>query len=472
MNYRPLVILFAIALIARLLVFSFLISHFNVDPGLFWADSSQYTNLGKNLADNGVFSMSDHAPYTPDTLRTPLYPLVIAFFYTLFGNLWATSLFQAFLNSLVPVLVALLTLKIYPSKRVAFLAGLFIALEPHFIIYGLSLSTEGIFIFLFTLTMFLFAKYLHNPSYNLAALAALLTGMTALTRPVFLYFAVIALFFIGWGVWRESKKKAFVSGLLFLVVVGAFVLPWSYRNYTVSGAFSFSSIGWVNVYTRTAATIDAMVNKNDFWTSYLRFLGKLKDEGYITKLEEGELYDTKFNSLLKERSLEIIKAHPKEFVLLQLLSTQAILTQDNMLYFLTHTELVPVPVRPPIPLSLSITQKGPVRAIYDLVPYLKGSYVIALVTRPVWILFFFFALVGAWFLIKTRRGPERKIVLLLVAIICYFVVMTLPVASSIDARYRVGFESVYFIFVATGLVICLERLGLKRIITLFTLKSG
>ncbi len=441
-------------------MFSFLFFNFGVKNGLSWVDTKQYVQLAHNVLEQGTFSLSTSTPYLPDTLRTPGYPLFLAAVYAVSHDFWLASVIQAVLGAFVPVFAVLLAFAIFRRRDVALLSGYLTAFEPHLNFYSLGIGTEGLFIPILCGLVYVLFKHIQQPRLSLVLSATALLVVGAYIRPALLYFIPIALVvvLVPYYVNREFKKGV-IAGLCFLLLSLSCLGAWNYRNYVETGSFSFSSVGWVNAYTRTAITIDAMVSKTDFSTSYLAHLTELKDEGYLTELKEYELYNVKFNALLRERTLATIRAHPKEFVLLELLSLQAILTQDNMLWMLNHTGLVAEATRPPIPLSLTIVQQGPVQAIRDLLPYLKGSYIIPFILRPIWFLFILFAILGFGLVLKKGDREQRTLALFGATTIAYFIVVTLPVAASIDARYRVVFEPIYFSFVAAGLSLSYSRLS-------------
>ena len=188
---------------------------------------------------------------------------------------------------------------------------------------------------------------------------------------------------------------------------------------------------------------------------------KLKEEGNIAKALEYELFDAKFIPLLRERSLKILQAHPKETFLIQLNSVQTLFTQDDLLYILNHSQLLPDAVRPPIPLSLLLLQKGP-SAWRDMLPYLKGQYLIPYIMRPIWAVFWALSLAGVWVLIRSADS-RRYMIYFFILFIFLTVVLSLPVSATLNARYRVPFAPFYFIFVAAGIDFLIRRIFRRQV---------
>ena len=51
-----------------------------------WGDGVDYYQIAQNLYEQKGFSRHDSAPYFPDSIRTPAYPLYILAFLMLFGK--------------------------------------------------------------------------------------------------------------------------------------------------------------------------------------------------------------------------------------------------------------------------------------------------------------------------------------------------------------------------------------------------
>ncbi len=453
MKKNSLIWIFLLALLIRLITFWFLYSHYGVRPGLFWADSNEYTSIGRNLALGNGFSEQLEPPFINDGLRTPGYPLFIALFYKLFGNLWSISLAQACLNALVPVITFFLAQRISKNLKVAYWAAILVAIEPHLVLYSVSLSTEGIFVLIFLLTVLFFTRWLERQKLADLLLSGVLLSLGALTRPILAYCIPLFVGLLAFYAFKtKTRKKATLSVLIFSVISVSLLLPWMYRNYRLTGQVALSNIGWVNMYTRLAATLDAASTGQPLTTSYVRLITQLKIEGYIQNAHESELYNPKFIPLLKERSLKIILAHPVQLLALQPLSLHTLFTSDNLLYTLNTLQLLPRPVRPPIPPTMLLLQVGPLETAKRIFPYLHGVYLVPYVMRGIWYAVFIFALIGTYRVFHSGTATQKKMAGIYGLLIGSLALLTLPISASLDARYRVPFEPLYFIFVALGLI--------------------
>lgn len=446
---------FILALILRLAAFDFFILRSGPE-GLYIVDATHYLTLAKNIADGNGFSLSAAPPYAPDAYRVPGYPLYLAVFYKLFGTFWPANLMQVFLNAFVPLMILWLAWKVSGSRRAAYVAAFLTAVEPHLIYHQIGIATEGVFIFLLALFAIAVVRYLETPSPRRALEVGVILAISTITRPYFLYFFPAALLFLMIPLWREWKKAAAICAL-FIIPSVLIISPWMMRNERTFGAFTLSTSGWYNVYTRLGATVYAAATNQPFNPVFNNFLTQLKRDGVTVRGTDEELYDPRVAPELKKRALAIFKQYPLQTLLLQPLSIYTIFTHDNLLTMLNEVHLLPYPKRPPIPLSMALLQGNPLRALRDIVPYIRGVYLIPFVMRGIWSIFFFCAIYGAWALCRVKDGQRRIYAFFFVALILFFVLVTLPIGAAIDARMRMVFEPEYFIFVAAGL----SALGVK-----------
>ncbi len=466
MSKRTALYIFALAIVARAAMFGFMVGYLGGERGLFWTDSVQYTDLALNMAHGHGFSLEEAAPFVPDSLRTPAYPVFVAAHYRLFGNLWSTSFTQIFLGAGVAVFAYWLGWRLTGRKKVAILAGVMTAIEPHFLRYTLSLSTEGFFLPLFCLFFYVFTRYLEERKVKHLLIAAVSLGLAALTRPVAAGFLPVALVIMAYEPVRAhaNLKRLMQHAALLFVVVMALLTPWMYRNYKLSGQFTLSTIGWVNVYTRLAMSTEAAATGKGWADVYTSSLQGLVAEGVIQNPAEKELYQAKFIPLLRERSLAILRAHPKDLILLQPITLNALFSQDN-----TFTDLYrrgffsEGTTRPPFSPSMMLQQQGLVATVKALWPYMiSGPYLMVPLLRIMWYLILLAAFYGSWD--RFRRGDmsQKRLVVLCWAFIGFLAVTILPVATSVDARYRVSFEPMYFALAAAGVAAAITALRRQR----------
>ncbi len=220
MTKRPLLVLFALALSARLLL-----------PAVGYAglvsDSGTYVDAGRSLAAGLGFA---DAEGRPTAFRPPTYPFFVAFCLLLSGGrLAAVQVAQALLASLLPPLVFELVER-RAGRRRAWLAGLLLALDPVSVPFSALILTEALG------SVLLAAWYLgwlsvlranrlrdYAGSGLVAGILVYQTMITQLLQPI----ALVLRWLTGRGVWRGVALG-----------VCLFVLPmaaWTIRNRVVLG---------------------------------------------------------------------------------------------------------------------------------------------------------------------------------------------------------------------------------------------
>ena len=218
-------------------------------------DSPDYYNLTINLLDHGEFSRSEPPHLIPDNLRTPTYPIFVAFIFFLCGrNLVAIAIAQIIIASLTTVLVYLLGRELYQDKAGRLAAVLF-AIDLTALIYAHSLLTETLFVFLFTLSILLLAKYFQNLRTVWLVSSAITMGLAALCRPIALYFWLFATILFWLRFHLTVKFLRFY--VLFVGVFFLLITPWIVRNYYTFGVANFTSAQGVNLLLVNAAFLEA-----------------------------------------------------------------------------------------------------------------------------------------------------------------------------------------------------------------------
>ncbi len=150
-------------------------------------DAKDYNRLAIGLAETGGYI---DASGKPTSLRPPLYPLVVAGIYQVFGieNFLAVSAFQAALSLLTALLVYQLGASVY-SPRVGLWAAGAACLYPTLLAYNQLLLSEVLFTFFLTAGAVVSVCVLRTTDLRAAILLGLSLGLGALTRSVLWLFA-------------------------------------------------------------------------------------------------------------------------------------------------------------------------------------------------------------------------------------------------------------------------------------------
>ena len=226
----PFLLLVAVlALILRLAYLAFFVGPAYV-PEL---DAAEYHAIATSLANGHGFALANG---TPTAIRPPLFPLLLAGIYRLFGNEHHTA--GLALQALIGVGISLATYGVgrHFGLAEARLAALIAAGYPLLIFVGGSLLTEPLFILLVTLAMGAALALLERPTVAQAARCGLLLGLAGLARPNGL---LLAPFLTGWvllagqGAWRQRLVAVATAAVVALVVTA----PWVIRNFSVFHTF-------------------------------------------------------------------------------------------------------------------------------------------------------------------------------------------------------------------------------------------
>lgn len=415
------------------------------------ADHSQYQALAKSIIVNHAFSLSALAPFIPDGLRTPGYPLFLGIFFFLTGGFFLAAIIQAFLGAFIPVLVRKIGQTLGISSRAGMFAAIISIIDLNFLSNTASFQTESLFIPAFLFALLYSLQSLKEYSYKHFFVQGILFGALALIRPVFLYVGIG--FFISvaaLNLWRF--KKAVCIGILSIAAMVLATFPWALRNHQQFNSYDLASIGPVNMYTRLAVSVLAVRDGVPFGTSYKNALHNLALEGKIPDLnypkDESALYDIRYNKLFNEEAVRVIRENPKAFFKLQANSVFAILTHDNTLNVLQLMNIAPLDAYPNFSVSFLFLTTPFKDFISQVSSVIGGWYLIPFIGRAFWLLVVLFAGWGICMLfrINTIYSSEKQSFILVLYCIIAFILVTLPIALAIDARMRVPIEPFLLLF--------------------------
>jgi 4-amino-4-deoxy-L-arabinose transferase-like glycosyltransferase len=177
----------------------------------------------------------------PSAMMTPVFPMIVAFFFKLFGIHTLTSIlailsFNCLLSSLACIPVYLVARRSF-GPRVALWAGWGWAFSP----YGIYFSAEWawsthLLLFCFCWLLFLVQKIETSSRLTLWAGFGLLAGFAGLTEPAALTVIPFLLLFAMWRL-RHEGKRWFVPGVVGALALAAALSPWIIRNAMVFHRF-------------------------------------------------------------------------------------------------------------------------------------------------------------------------------------------------------------------------------------------
>lgn len=212
-------------------------------------DAGQYVDYAYNLAHHNTFSKEASLTPTPDSFRSPGFPLLMAASFIIGGNnfeLW-TIFFQALLSSLLIPLTYLLARLFLPRWGV-FLTMLLVALSPHLITMTSYLLSETLFSFTILAAFTCYVYACKQEILLLFILAGLLFGFSYLTNEASLFVPPILALVTYISLQNETSITADFQRLKRLMIVGVLVFlifptGWLLRNTLNVPASSPNSTG-------------------------------------------------------------------------------------------------------------------------------------------------------------------------------------------------------------------------------------
>ncbi|MEE2679455.1 MAG: glycosyltransferase family 39 protein [Myxococcota bacterium] len=278
-------------------------------------DEIDYWRLAEALARGEGFASN---------FRPPLHPAFMAVFIGMGGDAVAVRLAQAVLGALSVVLVGLVAERV-GGLRAARAAAWFVALDPVLVGFSHLLWSETLYIALLLLGLFLLLRGAGSWKGWDWAGAGLALGLASLARPQLLTFLP---WLLPWA-WLQARRAGVVPrrllvsfGLLTLATC-CVVLPWSLRNFQVSGDwFLVDTNGPYNLLVSTEPGAHR-VDKDDRWSPRWAAIGNLH---YMVASERAP---GRVQRLALERAVQRIRANPARYLEKSLWEAGHLFTLDN-----------------------------------------------------------------------------------------------------------------------------------------------
>ncbi len=185
------------------------------------ADTPGYLDVVRQLQRYG-------SPVHP--FRLPIYPLflIIVFFFSGQGNVWAVNCVQGVLFVVTTLECYLLTVLIVRRGWLAFLVSLLFGTNLLLLSYYKPMMTEGFACWLLTSIVLCSALYLSKHAVRYFWLAFVCTGLLLFTRPEWVFlpillFAYFLLFSKGQGRFRTFLRRGGIAVGLIYALIGAYI---------------------------------------------------------------------------------------------------------------------------------------------------------------------------------------------------------------------------------------------------------
>ncbi len=217
------------------------------------SDAADYVRIANDVAAGRGFLDTDG---DPTSFRAPLYPLMLAGLFRLFGeSITAIRLVQIGLDAATVATVFLIAERTLAERLGAWVAPLsafLVALNLGQISASQRVLSETLFTLLFVTAVGASAAWWRSDRPTLALQWAVVTGfvlgLATLTKGVMIAYPVV-LVAAAWARWRRPPTGSFALVLCFALTLA----PWTLRNYAVHGTF-------VPVSTQVGITLYASYN--------------------------------------------------------------------------------------------------------------------------------------------------------------------------------------------------------------------
>lgn len=213
--------------------FSFVAYPYLANPYHLVLDPDHHGNLGYGLWKYHTFSYFPE--HEPTVERGPLYPLFIALLLIVTRDWWpyCVQLGQCILFSLICLMV-FWTSKTLWDKRIAFLTAALCVVHPLMLWYTSRIWIETMATFLFTALVASILYFSLRPTLLRGVLVGCVLGLSALCKSTFLAYVFVVPVVL---LCLPPRKMRLRSALTVSIVALILVLPWSVRNWRLTGKF-------------------------------------------------------------------------------------------------------------------------------------------------------------------------------------------------------------------------------------------
>lgn len=185
----------------------------------------------------------------PNSFYQPVYPLVCAGMYLLFGdNFFFWRLVHVLLGTFLVYFIYDIGKRAFKDEKIATIAALYACFYPHFIFYSWILMSEVAMMVLLAAGFWAYFRLLKHSKWSWAFLIGFFFALFVLTRSFLIFFfPIMLLFVLIFGQSRYRWQFTVLAALAFCLTM----LPWWYRNYRLHDRFLLvSTRGGCNLWIR------------------------------------------------------------------------------------------------------------------------------------------------------------------------------------------------------------------------------
>ncbi|TKJ41514.1 hypothetical protein CEE37_02835 [candidate division LCP-89 bacterium B3_LCP] len=270
-NLKRLILIIAlIAVVLRLL--AIWIRSADIEQNAF-----EFGRIAENIIAGNGFSYDfwGRYPLALTSWMAPLYPYILAGYYTLFGhNLLGMAVIQAILGGVVCWVLGLIGVRI-SSGFVGVTAAAICAIYPESIFHPQKFVSEPWLLVFEVLFVLCGANYIWSGKSKYLILAGILSGLAVLCKESALLLPIALIVWV--GLKKGLKGKTMLKALIPLALTVVIIAPWTVRNYIVFDKFiPVRTNFWFNVWrgvnphaTGTPRGFDKLVIEKSMASEYL-----------------------------------------------------------------------------------------------------------------------------------------------------------------------------------------------------------
>jgi 4-amino-4-deoxy-L-arabinose transferase-like glycosyltransferase len=394
-------------------------------------DSAAFDSIANSIVHGRGFGRALVPPATgPTAYRGPLYPIVLAGWYAVFGHSWTAGRVQQALIGTALVAMTGVVASLLFTRRVGLVAMALASVYPTLILYGSSLQLEPLLV---TLSLGSLAAALEHRRRPRGAVwpvvAGLLLGLALLTREVGIVLVIPVL----WLVWRSPgarpRSRAALMAPAAVAVAAILVLvPWTIRNELRLHTFAPTS-------TSTGFTLSGTYNATSAADpTYPTVWRPPYQDPALTRLLLSRPHPSEawVNHVLEKATFDYIRAHPLYPFRAALWNAVGLLDLDGTRIARFIAPYVPYPIRlvelsvysswmvdvlALIGIMLPLSRRAPrvvwlIPALaFVLIIFVSGNIRYRASIEPYFVLLAAVTLTAAWEGLagRTRRGPDRAL---------------------------------------------------------------
>lgn len=240
---------------------------FKIEPKV---DARAYDKIAWNIAEGNGYREEAKIDIKQDNalLRVgPIYEYFLAGIYKLFGHYYGPVwVIQALLHAMSAFFIYLISLAIFEDHegraKIGLIAAVVFAFYPDLVEISAMLMTETLYLFFVCLALYLFFRYLKQPTLHSLWRLSVIAGLAVLARPPLLFCLPIILY-------HFLKTKHYKHALIFISILILVFTPWTVRNHMVyQKMMPFGSAGqlnfWIGNYPGGNGEQESPKEANDF----------------------------------------------------------------------------------------------------------------------------------------------------------------------------------------------------------------